>query len=928
MPLILLDYNQLVNLKCPMSAIFLQTLGGLVYQVLALRYSKEKKEPSLVYVQGGLVKTYEELALSTYQIVQRIKNAYKKDVDYNLFFSAAHTAKGRIKKFLRQEIIPFDIDKVDYAKIESYLNIFSDVTGVPWRKTWVVKTGSGLQIMVRTHLFNDEDYFKKYRSHYKAICKELERRFLAAELPVKEVDTALWAVSKHPRLPFTQNIKPVGMPVTKKSVTTQCETYHVAVDVVDFDWDKWDEGDEGEVLGKKKKNWDGDCPSHDPNFIFQECGFLKEELEKGGEGSSEKKWFAALGVVSHIKDPGGGYDDKIGHAISDRHNGYTFAETQRKIEHCRESTGPRTCESISLISSICKDCKHFNSGIGSPLNLRPPRPPSGVLDDQLDALLGSVDMEKLHLDAGGSPVQGLPIKIAQESAVSAPSKVEKGRESENKWDEWIEKGFAEKEEGGLTKDGKKKKDKYTRHFSVLAEFLQEKYKIFNVPELKRTYWYDDAHYKIVHDDFLKREADIYFTTGGRVLKTDRAELLEAVKLRRLKPIKFIKNKFFNDGLINLKSGVLNVHTREVTPHSHDNFFNYRLDFDYDPAAKCEIWDKFMAIATNGKPHLQRVLEEYMAYIVAGGPYRMHRFLIMYGPGRNGKGTVCKVIQELLGGETSEMWTTVKCSELDNPFHAQRLEGALANISEEEKISGMKDTSALKAMTGESPIVVGRKFENAYPFINRAKLVLTYNTLPKIFDSSEGMKDRPILVPLQYNFERDEKGVKIQGIDAKLRAELPGILNRLVESLHHLQKRGKFEEIQESIDTFDRIIEDSSEVKQWLSDEAVITGQEGDRIPVKMLYQMFLDENPRSRLSRNNFVSDVVDVLEAAGVRFAKKACKIGGRTVKCYVGLVMRDDAKQGLQKQFGAVVSKLVDSGSGFLSNVAADAPENLGQF
>ena len=46
-------------------------------------------------------------------------------------------------------------------------------------------------------------------------------------------------------------------------------------------------------------------------------------------------------------------------------------------------------------------------------------------------------------------------------------------------------------------------------------------------------------------------------------------------------------------VVNLLNGLLNVHTRELRPHSPDFLSPVQLPVTFDPAAKCPAWDQFI-----------------------------------------------------------------------------------------------------------------------------------------------------------------------------------------------------------------------------------------------------------------------------------------------------------------------------------------------
>ncbi len=102
-------------------------------------------------------------------------------------------------------------------------------------------------------------------------------------------------------------------------------------------------------------------PPSDAVVISDHCQQVQEFRESGGN-VSEPFWWAMIGLIKHTTD-----GEAVCHEWSQGHEGYSFEETQNKIEMW--GYGPSTCEKFeSLNPTSCEGCP-FRGKIKSPIQL-------------------------------------------------------------------------------------------------------------------------------------------------------------------------------------------------------------------------------------------------------------------------------------------------------------------------------------------------------------------------------------------------------------------------------------------------------------------------------------------------------------------------------------------------------------------------------
>lgn len=142
----------------------------------------------------------------------------------------------------------------------------------------------------------------------------------------------------------------------------------------------------------------------------------------------------------------------------------------------------------------------------------------------------------------------------------------------------------------------------------------------------------------------------------------------------------------------LENGVLEWKTGRLLPHSSAIASLVKLPVKYDPAAKSAAVDKYFA--STFPPEVARVVEEMIGYLLIPDT-RFEKAFLLVGPGRNGKSTLLKAIDALLGPENV---SKVPLHELaEQRFKRAELYGKLANICADLDDRALASTGIFKAV---------------------------------------------------------------------------------------------------------------------------------------------------------------------------------------------------------------------------------------
>jgi putative DNA primase/helicase len=157
--------------------------------------------------------------------------------------------------------------------------------------------------------------------------------------------------------------------------------------------------------------------------------------------------------------------------------------------------------------------------------------------------------------------------------------------------------------------------------------------------------------------------------------------------------------------------------------------------------------------------------------------------MLYGKGRNGKGTMLRLWQTFLGDTNCSHISLQKL--VDDRFAASGLLDKAANIYGDLPKKDLSETDVFKCATGGDTLRVERKFGQPFDLLNRAKMAFSANNLPKSIDDSEGFFSRWIIIEFNRIFGPNEID---SNLDEKLhtKEELSGYLNLALEGLTRLR----------------------------------------------------------------------------------------------------------------------------------------------
>jgi putative DNA primase/helicase len=226
----------------------------------------------------------------------------------------------------------------------------------------------------------------------------------------------------------------------------------------------------------------------------------------------------------------------------------------------------------------------------------------------------------------------------------------------------------------------------------------------------------------------------------------------------------------------------------IQPPTPDFFCSYALDYGFDPdATHPDAWMDFLLSVWPNDGESILFLQEWMGYLLTADT-RQQKIAVLIGPRRTGKGTIARTITRMIGACNV---ATPTLAGLSKQFGAACLIGKPVAIIGDARQSKWADWAlaleTILGVSGEDTITLHRKHKTDWTGRLPTRLMILSNELPRFPDASGAFASRLIVLRFTTSFE----GREDRNLEAKLRAEAPGILLWAIDGWKRLRNRGGF-----------------------------------------------------------------------------------------------------------------------------------------
>ena len=248
------------------------------------------------------------------------------------------------------------------------------------------------------------------------------------------------------------------------------------------------------------------------------------------------------------------------------------------------------------------------------------------------------------------------------------------------------------------------------------------------------------------------------------------------------------NELDADGwLLNCANGCIDLRMGELKRHDPRDLITRLITARYHKEAKCPRWIQFLSEVFEGHADIIPFIQRAVGYSLTGDT-REECLFLLWGTGRNGKGTFIKTFATMLAdyAGTADFAAFVRHRSDGGPRDdIADLRGKRFVSAQESRQGAAFDESIIKWLTGGDRVRARLLYQNSYEFDPTHKLWLATNHKPMIRGNDPAIWSRLKLIPFETSFEgREDKTLK-----QDLLRELPGILAWAVEGCLLWQRDG-------------------------------------------------------------------------------------------------------------------------------------------
>jgi putative DNA primase/helicase len=220
-------------------------------------------------------------------------------------------------------------------------------------------------------------------------------------------------------------------------------------------------------------------------------------------------------------------------------------------------------------------------------------------------------------------------------------------------------------------------------------------------------------------------------------------------------------------LLNCRNGTVDLRTGSLRPHRREDSITKIAPVDYDPAARLNLWDRFLHTVTDGDSEMLSFLQRAVGYSLTGDTGEEKLFM-PHGPGATGKSTFLEAFKSALGeyAATADFEAFLKRRDVGGPRNdIARLAGARLVVSIEVDEGKRLAEGLVKMLTGGDTVAARFLHKEAFEFAPQFKLWLAANHEPTVSDEDSAMWRRILRIPFEHVIPEDQRD---PGIKKKLK----------------------------------------------------------------------------------------------------------------------------------------------------------------
>jgi putative DNA primase/helicase len=404
------------------------------------------------------------------------------------------------------------------------------------------------------------------------------------------------------------------------------------------------------------------------------------------------------------------------------------------------------------------------------------------------------------------------------------------------------------------------------------------------------------HFKATKDTedlyYYDSENGIYVKGGEWLINQECFKFNPEINTNKVDQIKqhiiwgnYVDRSEFNKNIewLACKNVMVNLLTGETKKHSPDFMALTQVPHVYPFNAVCMPSKILKFMREVMAPEDVETVLDFMAYCL-WRDFPFHRWLILNGSGRNGKGVTTNIITKLLGKQnvSNEMLNMI----LSNNFSAANLHNKMANIDADLSSKALSDTGILKKLTGGDDIRAEFKYKPAFSFENYAKLIFAVNTIPETPDETDAFFARPLIINFPNQFIGEKANPNLIN-ELAIESEMSALLGLLVRRVPRILKDGISYEKAHSIEqNYNKYIRSSQPIRYFAETALRKDDEVNAHIALDEMYESYCNFCDHHKLTKE---SDYVFSRELKKQGYDNKTVKRSGIVTRKWVHVKIID---------------------------------------
>jgi P4 family phage/plasmid primase-like protien len=396
-------------------------------------------------------------------------------------------------------------------------------------------------------------------------------------------------------------------------------------------------------------------------------------------------------------------------------------------------------------------------------------------------------------------------------------------------------------------------------------------------------------------------------------------------------IEFARKDFLHEGWTEMSSlaylpfenGVLEMTSKQLLPHSPDYGFTWQLPRSYSAIeASWGNIDGFLDSLCVGNKQLKELAIAFCAAVLTGRS-DLHKFLYLFGSGRNGKGVFSSLLSMLIGRENTH--TTTMNDLNTNRFEPANLRGKrLVLMSDEDKYTG--GIGILKSASGGDPLRHEDKGKKAGTFHFRGMIVISANSPTFVGSGGYALFARKIDFPCLARIAENDRRDLTPELELDLTAFTTYLLSLDSEWVTATIRGAGSVEAVKQLNWQMTIREDS--IAAFYDEKLIIDPKESIGCgALYSLYKSYCDDSGLKAKGINNFTPSLVELCnDSLGHSIAHKHTNAG----KVIKGLRLRHDWEHPSDEESNISptdenLSSLLNNNQNFSTELEKPSPPSL---